>query len=169
MRRVLLFLAAVGVAGALAIPAGAVTTPPVLGVAYGAFRTALNESAAFTAVDRGLPANDFGVIRYCNNTAGFCYVARLVCVSVVGNTARFGYVIPNQPGVPAGIVGLNIVWTVADNGPGAPLDTAGYSVVANATLCDATVTPTTPITQGNIVVRQGPFFVPGPGGDGDDD
>jgi hypothetical protein len=158
MRAVLTFVAAAVAAAAFAAPRAAADPP--LGHANGSFVFAYFavESLEFNAHDRGLPAEDRGDAGYCNLTAGFCYRAELVCVSVVGNTARFGYVIPNQPGVPPFIVGFSVVWQVVDLARHAPGDTAGYvnTVVPDPTLalaCDTAGSPQSPILQGDVRVK----------------
>jgi hypothetical protein len=132
------------------------------------------EHLAFFACDNGPAALDSGFIDYHNPDApqtpdtgpqGLDYEAEVICASVVGNIARFGYVIPPEAGPPW--AGQHIVWQVIDNGPEGgppPPDTAGYAGVANAALCDGVVTVQSPVLQGDIVVRQG-----GGGGDDEDD
>jgi hypothetical protein len=138
-------------------------------MAFGDFTTNFlgtpNQHVVFTATDGGPPASDSGTIDY-TNPGVVQYTANLVCVSIVGATARFGYVIP--PGHP-GLSGLNIIWQVTDGDllPGAPPDTAGFAVVPDATLCDIVGAPETPITSGEITVV--PAGVGGGGDDDDDD
>lgn len=135
-----------------------------------------DERFRFFAKDRGgLPANDRGFIFYRNATAGFAYDADLDCVAVSGKTARFGYVIPSDPGVPAAIRGLGVVFQVVDNGtPGAGRDLVGYVTgpAAIAAACETTPVPNlTAIREGNIVVRpgKGDRHKPKPRDDKDDD
>ena len=88
--------------------------------------------------------------------ASFTYTAELVCVSIVGDTARFGYVIPSgDPDVPDGIEGLNIIWQVTDNEllpvPGPPIwrGSPSSQTRRSATSVGA---PESPIQSGEIVV-----------------
>jgi hypothetical protein len=105
---------------------------------------------AFRVKDGGA-ANDRGVFGYCNRTAGFCYRAQVSCVSVSGNVALIGYVIPNQANLPAGLAGTNVVWKMVDNGHGTPPDQAGF-VVAPASTCGTASVPTQAISSGRIAV-----------------
>jgi hypothetical protein len=116
-----------------------------------------DERFAFSAKDRGAAADDRGKLHYRNATAGFSYRARLACVRVEGQTARFGYVIPSKNRVPAAIRGLGIVVQVVDNGsPGAGKDTVGYvsGPAAIAAACDTTAVPSAAaIMSGNVKVK----------------
>ena len=133
-----------------------------VGSANGDFRTmflGVPQRLVFSACDNGLQilGQDSGTATYTNESIGLTYTANLVCVSVTGNTARFGYVIP-----PGNFVsGTNIVWQVTDNGPNGQGDLAGW-IAAPAVGCDGAVVPQQGITSGDIEVRQG-------GGGGDDD
>jgi hypothetical protein len=123
------------------------------GVAFGAGTTNVlgsNQAFAFRVKDGGPAASDRGVFGYCNRTAGFCYRAQVSCVSVSGNVARIGYVIPNQANLPAGLPGTNVVWEVVDSGHGTP-DQAGFAA-APASTCDMATVPTQPITSGRVSV-----------------
>ncbi|HEY3099207.1 MAG TPA: hypothetical protein VGL14_09880 [Methylomirabilota bacterium] len=163
----------------LALIAAAVAVPAVSANdhglhALGSFRTmygGADQRVFFVAKDKGLPMSDRGTIHYRNVTDNFSYKAKLLCVSPVPatpNAARFGYVIPNQKGVPPAIVGLWVIWEVQDNGSAAPPDQAGYVFgsappgAQGAQQCDTITSPMQPITSGNIVVRQA-------AGDDDDD
>lgn len=118
-----------------------------------------DERVGFVARDRGAMLDDRGFVVYRNATAGFAYDTELACVSVSGDTARFGYVIPNEPDVPASIRGLGVVFQVVDNGtPGAGKDLVGYvsGPAAIAASCATTVVShLTAIRTGNVVVKQG--------------
>lgn len=147
---------------ALAAPAGAShpsrTSPSkAFGAATFSVSAGQDERASFFAVDKGTAAHDRGFINYRNVTAGFGYRARLVCVDVEGKTARFGYVIPDDPHVPAAIRGSGVVFQVVDNSKSGPgHDTVGYvsGPAAIATACDSTVVANArPITAGNVVVK----------------
>jgi hypothetical protein len=134
-----------------------------VGSAHGDFHTTFagpDQHLVFFACDNGAPIDDSGVASYENVPANFSYTAELVCVSVVGNTARFGYVIPPGTSMP-GLTGTNIVWGVTDSNGLGP-DTAGW-IIAPALACDTAVVVQQPITSGDIVVQEGG------GGDDDDD
>lgn len=133
------------------------------GVAFGRahFTVAVgqDERIGFVAKDRGAKLDDRGFVVYRNATAGFTYDTEIACAAVKGNRARFGYVIPNEPDVPASIRGLGVVFEVVDNGaPGAGKDLIGYvsGPAAIASACASTPVPNlTAIRAGNIVVKSG--------------
>jgi hypothetical protein len=144
----------------------------IVGSASGDFGTMFagaDQRLVFTACDNGPSAADTGSATYTNFTAepDFGYTATLVCVSVAGNTARFGYVIPGGTTMPH-LEGWNVVWQVTDVGPNGQGDMAGWIAAPPPTTlaqtCDAAAVPQQAITSGDIVVQQG-----GGGGDGDDD
>jgi hypothetical protein len=121
--------------------------------AYGDFDTrylGADQHLDFWAIDEGPSESDRGVAAYTNRSLAFAYTAELVCVSIVGNTARFGYVIPANSSIPGFLAGTNVVWQVIDNG-GADPDTAGFTV-APALECERTDVPQQAIERGDIVV-----------------
>lgn len=117
------------------------------------------ERASFNAHDYGA-AGDRGQFHYENLSIGMEYTADIVCADVDGNVARFGYVVPNQPG-PAlvGIVGFEIVFEVTDNGsPGRGKDTVRYWYAGPGSRLAGTCDASRPgsgdlVTRGNLVVH----------------
>jgi len=120
---------------------------------------AASEKASFNAHDYGA-TGDRGQIHYENLSIGMSYTADITCADVDGNVARFGYIIPNQPGPAAiGIVGVEVVFEVTDNGsPGRGKDTVRYWFAGPgsglAGTCDVSLPGSANlVTKGNLVVH----------------
>lgn len=162
LRQLLLLAPIVAVAGTLAGTASAHRGHDhaiAFGRAHFTVSPGQDERIGFVARDRGLRLNDRGIVVYRNVTAGFAYDADLDCVSISGRTARFGYVIPSDPGVPESLRGLGVVVQVVDDGaPGAGTDLVGYvsGPASLAAACATTAVPSmTAIREGNVAVRAG--------------